>query len=442
MRIESLIVSVLLSTSGMAALAQSGSAAPVVTAEELAALRAELAALQQRLAALEAAQAEQQVALVEAQESIDQGSDNLARALGESARSGWLARWQWRGDLRYRHDNVDQQYAVSTRTRDRIRLRVGGAARVNDSTRVELQLATGEGGDARSSNVTLGDSSSRKSMYVDLAYAEWMPSEQWRLTAGKMRQPWVRTQSYFHDGDVNPEGLAAQWQQGSSGFFGSAFVARLAERASLRDSDALGAQFGYRDRLANGSRYTMALGYFDYRGVENHDVTQAGAAGGFFGNSTTSLACRSARAGQCLANDFNVIELLAEWQLRVADRPVTLFGNVASNEALGDDAYAVGITLGGVSSSLPKSWELGLIYQSVEKDALFGQWLESDFAAGVTDSAGYALRGAYQLSTNARLQFTYMRTETHRDVGVAINGFGTVRGRDFDRLMIDMNWSF
>jgi hypothetical protein len=436
--LKSLIVAAAMAAVSVPSSAQTTAAA---TAAELAELRAQLAALQQRLAALEAAQIEQQ-------EAIDQGSDNLARAVGESASSGWLARWQWRGDLRYRHDTVEQEYADSSRTRDRVRLRVGASARVNASTRVELQLVSGEAGDARSSNVTLGDSSSRKSMYFDLAYAEWMPTEQWRVSAGKMRQPWVRTQSFFHDGDVNPEGVAAQWQQAATGFFASTFAARIAERASLRDSDVLGLQFGHRDRFGDGSSYTVGVGYFDYRGVDQQDVTQSGSAGGFFGNSTTTSGCRSARAGQCLANDFNVVELLAEVQLRVADRPMTLFGNYAFNDALGSDAgkldsaYSFGATLGRASASLPKSWELGLIYQLVEKDALFGQWVESDFAAGLTDSSGYALRGAYQVSPNARLQFTYMMTETHRDVGVALNGIGTVKRRDFDRLMIDMNWSF
>ena len=82
-----------------------GGAQAQVSTDELAALRAQLAALQERLAALEAAQQSQASQLEEVttanadqQESIDQGADNLARALGESASSGWLARWQWRGD--------------------------------------------------------------------------------------------------------------------------------------------------------------------------------------------------------------------------------------------------------------------------------------------------------------------------------------------------------
>ncbi len=93
-----------------------GSAQAQVSSDEIAALRAQLAALQERLAALEAAQQSQASQIEEVtttnadqQESIDQGADNLARALGESASSGWVARWQWRGDLRYRNENIDAE---------------------------------------------------------------------------------------------------------------------------------------------------------------------------------------------------------------------------------------------------------------------------------------------------------------------------------------------
>ncbi|MGA0054956.1 MAG: putative porin, partial [Steroidobacteraceae bacterium] len=69
----------------------------------------------------------------------------------------------------------------------------------------------------------------------------------------------------------------------------------------------------------------------------------------------------------------------------------------------------------------------------VEKDALFGQWVDSDFAAGATDGAGYALRGAYQINANVRLAWNYMINELQTD---------TSAGKDYERLQIDLNWSF
>ena len=421
-----------------------GSARAQVSTDELAALRAQLAALQERLAALEAAQQSQASELQEVtttnadqQESIDQGADNLARALGESASSGWLARWQWRGDLRYRNENIDAEGAVA-RNRDRIRGRFGALARVNDTVRVEWQLSTAENADARSTNVTLSDANSRKSVYIDLAYGEWMPNEQWRLTAGKMKMPWTRVGSYFYDGDINPEGFAANWQQGSTGWFASSFVTRLAERSAIVDSEMLGAQLGFRDTTASGDRYVMALSYLDHRAVEGHAIVQAGGVGGFFGNTTKTIGCRSSSGGACLANDYDVLEWQGEWQTRVADRPLNLFANYALNTAAEganplDTAYSVGFTYGRASSSIPSSWELGLLYQLIEKDAMFGQWVDSDFAGGSTDASGYAFRGAYQLNPNLRLGWAWMINELQVD---------TSAGKDYERIMIDLSWSF
>ena len=39
-------------------------------------------------------------------------------------------------------------------------------------------------------------------------------------------------------------------------------------------------------------------------------------------------------------------------------------------------------------ASAPKSWEIGYVYQKTEKDAVFGQFVDSDFGGGVTDTKG------------------------------------------------------
>jgi hypothetical protein len=476
------VAALVVATTGAAGLSQAApvTAAPAgqvtVSAEDLAALRAQLQALQERLAQLEAVQAQQQAeqATVNAdlQDSVDRGSDNLARTIGDSAESGWVSRWQWQGDLRVRNDTIDQEFNPATRNRNRFRARVGAVARVNDSTRVEVQFATGEGGDARSSNQTFTDANSRKALDLDLAYVEWSPTDTLKITAGKMRYPWVRTQSYFFDNDVNPEGLAAAWQQGATGFFGSVFYAGLSERSSFADSSMVGAQAGWRASASDGSRKLLALSYYDHGAVQGYNPFQgagAGAAGlGAYGNTTTTSAavCRRAvysSAGvvsPCLANDYDIVELLGEYQFNVGPQPLTLYANLArnlkadfgvtsstpsSNVPAGlDTAYSFGFNYGRANANLPGSWEVGYLYQKVEKDALFGQWIDSDFAAGNTDGGGSAFRGAYQLSRNWRFNVTYMSNETNLDVPAAIivPPGSSGKGRGYDRLQVDLNWTY
>jgi hypothetical protein len=449
-------------------------AAPAVSAAEVEALKAQLQALQERLTQLEQAQAaatakveeatksatDQAAVNTELQAAIDSTTDNLART---SASVGeWVGRWQWKGDLRYRNENIDQEFTVRERNRDRIRMRAGFFARVNDTVRVEVQVGTTEGDDARSSNQTLTDANSRKALDLDTAYAEWQPNAQWRVTLGKMRYPWVRTSSYFYDGDINPEGLAVNYQQGATGLFGSAFVTRLAERGAAADSNMFGAQLGWRANFGDGGRWLLAAGYYDHGGVEGYNVFQSGGAGGFFGNSTTTnrAICRSvvAAGAACLANDFDVLELVGEWQIRIANQPLLVYGNYAQNGKADfafastnptlnirdglDTAYALGFQYGRASA--PGSWEFGYMFQKVEKDALFGQWVDSDFAAGATDGDGSSVRFAYQFSRNWRANLTYLINKTNNDVATAVT-FPTARDvfdRDYKRLQLDLNMTF
>ncbi|MEY2624926.1 MAG: hypothetical protein RL412_701 [Pseudomonadota bacterium] len=484
MTIRSFAAAAVIAAASGAACLVNAQAAPAKTEatavqSELEVLKAQLAMLQERLTQLEGVQksqaekaetvaAEQAVVNTDLQDSIDRTSDNLARTVGEGASSGWMGRWVWKGDLRARNENIDQEATATERNRNRVRLRVGAFARVNDNTRVEVQFTTTEGGDARSSNQSFTDANSRKALDLDTAYVEWSPTDQWKVTAGKMRYPWVRTSSYFFDNDINPEGIAANWQQAANGFFGSVFLTQFAERSTAADSGMAGAQFGWRWARTDGSRVLIAGAYYDHAAVRGYNPFQGASSSsaglGSYGNSTTTSAtiCRKAVAtgGACLANDYNVIELLGEYQFNVGEQPLLLFANVAQNTAADfsitttstattipkglDTAYAAGFTYGRANATIPGTWEVGYLYQVIEKDALFAQWIDSDFAAGNTDGGGSAIRGAYQLSRNWRFNVTYMLNETNRDVAAAVTlpSARNLFNRDYKRLQVDFNWTY
>ena len=435
--------------------------------QELDELKAQLAALQQRLAELEAAHARvaakaetlDEVAVVNAeqQEAIDRTIDTLAQT--RAGIGPWVSAFTWKGDLRYRNETIDQANTLTERNRDRIRARFGFVAKVNDTVRVEVQAATTEGFDSRSSNQTLTNANSRKALDLDVAYAEWAPNAQWKLTAGKMKYPWVRTSNYFYDGDINPEGVAVAWQAGATGPFASVFYTHLAERAAQADSNLLGAQVGWRGVFGDGGRFAVAAGYFDHGGVQGYNPFLDANATNAFGNTTTASTaiCRRAVA-VCLANDYDVIDVMGEVQVNLAGRPLTLFAQYAHNSAADfaapssnpvlnapaglDTAYAAGFNYGRASE--PGSWEIGYLYQRIEKDAMFAQWIDSDFAAGNTDGGGSAVRFAYAFARNWRVNVTYMMTDTNNDVAAAVlvPTPQAVFDRDYRRLQVDLNMAF
>jgi len=413
---------------------------------DLEALKAQLSALQQKVEELE----KQQKAATEVQDkTLDQVAQQRANV------GDWVGRFQWKGDFRYRNETIDQEFVHSNRNRDRIRARFGFFARVNDTLRVEMQATTtenlsgGSNGDARSSNQTLTDANSRKEIDIDTAYAEWQPNASNKFTFGKMRYPWVRpTGSLFYDGDINPEGLAYNWQQGTNGFFASAFYTRLAERSANADSNMLGAQVGWREDIAPGVRLTLAAMYTDHSAVQFYNAVQdANAAQNAFGNTVLTVGCK-AGATSCIASDFDIAEASAELAFALGGRPLTFMVDYAKNTAedvVGaqaglDTAYSAGVQYGRVA--LAHSWEVGAVYQKIENNALYGQWIDSDFGGGVSGTDGWALKAGYGFGRNFRINGTYFLNNQNIDVPTTIAGIGPVTDRKYKRLQLDINMSF
>jgi hypothetical protein len=413
---------------------------------DLQALKAQLEALQKKVSELEAQQKKQE-------EVADKTLDQVAQ---QKANVGdWVGRFTWKGDLRYRNEDIKQEFVPGNRNRDRIRVRLGTVAKVNDTVTAELQLSTGESlssggyGDARSSNQTLTDANSRKRIWLDTAFLQWKPNANWTATLGKQRYPWVRPANVvFFDGDINPEGIAINWQQGADGLFASAWFVQLTERSAGADSTMAGGQFGWRGPVGP-ARLTVAGGYFDHGAVEGYNAVQDGTLpGNAFGNTTTTGAavCRLGIA-TCIANDFNVYEGVAELTFQVAGKPLTFSADYAKNNKADfgttfkglDTAYAAGVNFGRVSGL--HSWEIGYTYQKIENDALYGQWVDSDFGGGSTGTQGGILRFNYGLGRNFRFNTTYFMNDTNIDVPATIGGV-PVTDRKYKRLQLDVVASF
>jgi Putative porin len=416
-------------------------AASPARADEVSELKAAVQALQKRLDSLEA-----QAKSVE--ETNDRQTDQIA--IAKASVGSWVPNFTFKGDLRYRNENIEQQYSPK-RNRDRIRARTGFVAKVNDTIRTEFGLATAEasgiadGGDPRSSNQTLTNGNSRKGVYLDLAYVEWQPHADWKVTAGKMKYPWVRAgQSVFFDGDVNPEGLAVNFSHGD--FFASTFYNQLEERNAVGtgagiqaagESSMGGAQVGWRPLLGPG-RLTLGASYFDANSVQRRVPAYSAANG----NTTTNTGCFNGTTG-CLANDYDLIELFGEYTFTVAGRPLALYVDYFRNDkAINsfDAAYSTGILYGRASD--PRTWELGFYYARVEKDALYGEYIDSDWNGGNTDGKGGTFKAAYAPARNWTLNLTYFMNKSNVNVPVTVAGVGSVSDRDYKRLQIDMNFKY
>jgi hypothetical protein len=177
----------------------------------------ELESAQQQIEALKV-QLERLEATVEYLKANAQASrkDAAVAAVDVSALKTTASKYTWSGDFRYRHELIDAEEAATGRARDRIRLRFGVLAKVNDTINAKIQLSTTNAGNdnARSTNQTLGTGWDRKPLSIDLAYVDWKASNLFNVVLGKMPIPWTKTAAYFWDNDLTPEGAALKFTRG------------------------------------------------------------------------------------------------------------------------------------------------------------------------------------------------------------------------------------
>ncbi len=377
---------------------------------EIALLKAQLAQLSARLAELEASSSRTEVAV-----------ENLGEAFASApqpsaAESLWADRVKFSGNLRYRNEWIDVEDSKD-RYRNRIRARLGASAKVLDSLTTHIQFATGSD-DPRSTNQTLGGNFSTKGIGLDLAYFDWDATDSLSVLGGKMKNPIAQPkQSRFIDGDITPEGVALAWNSGDFFALGSGYWG--VERSSDDDTYALILQGGFRHALDNGIGLTAAVSYTDWANVKGFDPFYDGDP---FGNSVGP--------GGNLIYDYDIVEGYGEVAFSLDERPLIFYAQYGVNtEADNDDtAWSAGMTLGKTSG--PGTWELGYAYHDHEKDALFAQVVDSDFANGQTDARGHVLTGSYAFSKAVGVSLSYFNNELDAS---------TTSRRDYQRVMLDLN---
>jgi hypothetical protein len=425
------------------------------TTAEIQSIQAQMQALTERLNRLEASNSELATQNAELQDLADRRGAEVdylksqtkelreegAVAANEIAKvkgADWAGKIKGRGDFRFRNENIWTERVVdgaavdaADRERMRVRARLGFDFKATDNVTGTLLLATG-GDDPRSSNQTLGSTATRKSIGLDMAFIDWKFMQGGDLLLGKMPNPIFRPgQSLFYDGDFNPEGGAIKVDRGM--YFGTVYGWWLTEQFNAdpdgpnADSRIVGLQGGVKFPLLGGET-VLAANYYECGLCQDNSPLFNNNANGNttyrVGTSTTNL----------LRYDYEIVELSAQMGTTVGNLPLTLWANYAQNTADDvefDTAYAVGASIGKASNA--KTWEAGLFFQSLDKDALFAQWVDSDFGDGRTDTEGWVLKAGYAPVRNFTMNATYFLNTVNKDVGTEL---------DYDRLQLDLNYKF
>ena len=447
---------------------------------DLAAAQAQIDSLKQQLDRLEAT-----IDYLKANASAER-KDTAVTNVDVAKLKDTAAKYTWSGDFRYRRELIDvasdNLSSDHTRQRDRIRVRFGVLAKINDTLNAKLQFSTTNSGNdsARSTNQTLGTSWDKKPLSIDQAYVDWKPSPTINVQLGKTPIPWTTTASYIWDKDLTTEGAAFRFVRGP--WFAGAYYDWLNERnsgsnqAASADATMAGFQVGFKQSFGASSAFTAAAAYFDLNGVQDQTVkysqTQtadpltgavttttcaidgafgngAGTGDNSFGNTTyagTAPQVGSATSCTRLLSDFNVVTALVQFDTRFGAYPFTVFADYMKNNAAKanptvnktlDSAAAIGVTFNKAAAA--GTWEVSAVYEQNGKDAVFGQFVDSDFGGGVTDAKGFSFKGAWVPATNWTLNGTYFLNKLNYD-GVAPNS--TKHELDYKRVQLDLNYKY
>jgi hypothetical protein len=325
---------------------------------------------------------------------------------------------EFSGDLRYRHETINDDAATTERNRHRIRARFGMDADLGEDLSVGIVLATGASNPV-SANQSLDGGFTRKDIGFDRAFFAWDINDELTMRGGKMGIPMFRPggNHLIFDSDLNPEGLFL-------GYDGASVFANIGgfwveERGSAPDAILYALQGGYRMMIGGDAELAIGLSYYDYKNTRGYEPFYLGEPQG----NTVDLTGN-------LINDYNLAEIFAQVELEAGGQPLRLFFDYVENTEASqlDTGFALGARWR--SASNPGDWEVGWAYEDLEADAVVATFTDSDFIGGGTDGKGHILRAAYRLRNNVRLNGTYFLNET---------GANDV---DYNRLQLDITFMF
>lgn len=327
----------------------------------------------------------------------------------------WLQTIKLKGDFRARYQWTKKK-GSEDRHRERIRLRLGADAMVNEQMKIALGLATlGKANDPRSTNVTLGtgrDEASNnpgtfKDIGLDYAYAEYFPFTWLTLSAGKIRNVLWEPSDLLWDTDINPDGGALKLSykiNPNLGLFMNNMVYVLSESSSdTSDPFMFAFQPGLDWKINDNLSLKSALSMYYFNSIK--------------GKSSFTHRTTNTLTGSVYKYDYNAFSPAVELKVK---EPwggflpyAALYAEYVQNPDPSQDnqGYAFGAKFGAEKISDKGDWQLNALYTKLEADAWLDIFPDSDRYSGRTRMKGYEVIFSYGLGKNTSLGIDYYYTK-------------------------------
>lgn len=337
-----------------------------------------------------------------------------------SKKTDWSSRVKVSGDMRFRHENIDQTSANGVKeSRQRIRARLKIAAKINPEVDAGFRLVTSGG--QTSANESLEGGFGGKDIFFDRAYIYWHPDFAQGLSAilGKFKQPWYNISAHglIWDSDVNPEGIAANYQRKvgdinlavSSGYF------------ILEDGDTV------RDESNDESNND---GFSDDLNMYHVGLSASMKFNPMFkGTLTSNLFVYNNETVALENSSMEIYEVAGKLDIKSPFLPLYVYAQYANNAAAIDKNKNTA-WLAGFGAKY-RALKIDYNYRNTEKYAVADTFNDSDFATGYTDSEGHKVKLAYKISHNFSAEAAYFVAKD-----LSIKGIRT------DTLQLDLKAKF
>ena len=336
----------------------------------------------------------------------------------------WVQRIELKGDirLRYEYQRIKGLPVPTTesRTRGRLRVRVGILSRINNYLRTGVGIATSSDGDQRSTNITFDDSFDRADIRLDYAFLEFQPWQQVKVIGGKFKKDdylWTPTQLLW-DSDINPYGASAhlehQLTRNLRVFANTGAWVIDEQSGSPEDQFMLYGQPGihYDDFTFDAIASVNIYKFRHLKGfiLEGTACTNSGL--NFVFGSCTGGSLDNGFRNLGYSFEIGYRRMIQEEFYRIA-----VFGEYTENDWGPDkenDAWAAGMVLGNHKIKNMGDWQLQFTYARLERDAFPDVFPDSDRYSGATGVAGYSGSLKVGLAQNANLAFEIHRNERIR----------------------------
>jgi hypothetical protein len=328
----------------------------------------------------------------------------------------WVDSVTLKGDFRFRYQEENTKNDDNDdRRRERIRLRLGGEAKICKNWKVGFGLATG-GNDPRSTNQTLQNAFDTPDIRLDYAYAQYQPWKWIKLIAGKFKNPLWRPKDLLWDGDIRPEGFAASFKykvvKPVELFATTGFLTLEEFNPDQSDPTLFFLQAGANWKIYKGLYIKVAPTLYSFAKVDHNAFPNSGG-----GNSR--------RPDGTWVNDYDSWAL--DGELGYNGIPgwvpyVAVFGQYVQSNAE-DNRYAawpghdenkgwlVGVKFGHKKVKRFGQWQVKYNYRWLEADAWPDFLPDSDFRGGATGFKGHEWEFKFGLCKAVTIGLDYYCTK-------------------------------